>query len=666
MHYYRLIIATCLFTLFLGTALSRAAPAPASVAPAHLTVTTTIGGSSMAVAANPSFAVVGDGQGIVIYDVRGTTPIGLYRLMLPGFVQTVALDGDLLAIGAGEHVLLYQLVGSTPRLLHQYATGGTVNHLERADNRLYVATTAGLEILDVGEPATPTRLGALERTFGISRLLAEGDTIYAIGQAEEPVFTYIGSLMKINISNPGAPVIQAESSLSGSSVVAEAGLTRHGDTMFVIGDISGPRGLGQMSFEIWAFDAATLAGGSYQSFGATLNGESATDIVAYGDYLLALSTTGGMSVIDPRDPDNLQRVAQLNLGFYRTDLTMVAERAFTALYNGGLQIINLNNPTAPTLAAKAELLGPTANVAAFGDALLTVSYNDTTPGSTLSNFDLRSLSAPILGDQITIDGSAQIAFAAGAQGIHLIYDGNTDLTYFVDAQEPGKLRLSAGLRLGPTDAIAVQGDRAYIGITGPTGTTPGLAVFDISTFTVPREIGRIALPSVVTALAIADERLYMLDSAQSLVIYSLAEPATPSKLGAVTLEDRYIHMAVSDEIAYIALTNGVQIVDVRNPTAPVLGAQFAGGIEYPLLALSNGRLALMAEFRSAGDAPLQVYALAEPLAPVLLAETHPAPAPGSTNRLTGANGRFALARGSHGVSVYSILTEQLWAPLVGN
>jgi hypothetical protein len=173
------------------------------------------------------------------------------------------------------------------------------------------------------------------------------------------------------------------------------------------------------------------------------------------------------------------------------------------------------------------------------------------------------------------------------------------------------------------------------------------------------------LQSPVSDMTILGDRLYLLDAIQNLQIYSLEDPLAPTLIGAIVVPERYLHLTATESAIYVARTNGVQVVDVADPRNPVLGSVVAEEQPYPLLAVSSGRLAVVSRFCTA-DCAVQVYDLADPLEPTLLAGSELAPPFDTVSGLVGVHGQFALARASHGVSVYAFFNETVWLPIMSN
>jgi len=627
--------------------------------PVSFTPLARLGGASLAAAANERYAFVGDGQGVVVYDIAGTTPAGVVRWALPGLVQDMALSGDLLAVGAGSSLLLYRLDGRTILASGRYDAGAEVHGVALTPGRAYLGTAAGLEVVDIGAIERPARLGALARTRGVNQILAEGTTLYATTYPEGIDGLQQGSVIKVDTANPATPQVLAEGRLSDLYISNGDALVRFGATIFVLGDTTGRPIQGNYGFTIWAFAADTLAPvGSPNSFGLQVQPEDGTDLAVYGDYLLALSTRGGLSVIDPSDPAALQLVRRVELGPDRSALAIAGARAFAAIRRGGVQAISLADPRNPAPGTAQPLLGPVVGAGLFGGALTTLSPDSAGAGLVLTSFDIRSPAAPIPGEQRAIGAESELR--PGENGIHLVYDRSTDLTRLVDGRVPGQVRLSGTLRLGPTDAVAGAGQLAYVGVAGPSGSGPfELATVSLANLAAPEVVGRLGVLSSTLDLEVADGRLYRLDAGARLRIYSLANPLAPAQVGQIALGESYTNFAVAGGAAYVALPEGVRVVDVRNPAAPALGPLIGAGLTYPRVSVSGGRLVAAEDSCQVGACDLQLFSLADPLAPAPLGTTA---IPAGVAGVAASEGRFVAVLGEQGAVVYAALERRLWLP----
>ena len=124
---------------------------------------------------------------------------------------------------------------------------------------------------------------------------------------------------------------------------------------------------------------------------------------------------------------------------------------------------------------------------------------------------------------------------------------------------------------GPLDAIAVEGDLAFIG----PGTT--LTVVDLSDASSPHQVGAILLPDHAHDIAIDSDHAYVAAGAAGLLIYDLSDPLRPVKVGAFVTGAPALRVAVSGGLAYVAEYDRgtsnlgpwrVSLFDVSDPAEP--------------------------------------------------------------------------------------------------
>jgi hypothetical protein len=119
---------------------------------------------------------------------------------------------------------------------------------------------------------------------------------------------------------------------------------------------------------------------------------------------------------------------------------------------------------------------------------------------------------------------------------------------------------------GVTEAIAVQGDRAYLGVG------PRLAVLDITDPAAPVELGRSdLLQRHVSEVVVSGDHAYV--SSGTLQILDVSDPTAPTIIGEYgkgdTLE-RIESIEVSGDFAYVGYSDHfVHVVDVSDPRVPV-------------------------------------------------------------------------------------------------
>jgi parallel beta-helix repeat protein len=203
---------------------------------------------------------------------------------------------------------------------------------------------------------------------------------------------------------------------------------------------------------------------------------------------------------------------------------------------------------------------------------------------------------------------------------------------------------------GPTQAVAVQGNYAYVGIglrllvldvTNPItpteigSTTPfpyfvediavsgtyayvaaggaGLRVVDISDPANPTEIGTWDSPGYAEGVAVSGDTVYLADGPYGLWVVDVSNPADPTPVGSAYDMNYAFEVAVSGSHAYIAAAGaGLLVADVSDPAHPVkVGNLDTTGYAYGVAVAGN-----RAYLADAWDG-LRIVDIADPTHPTL-------------------------------------------------
>jgi hypothetical protein len=192
-----------------------------------------------------------------------------------------------------------------------------------------------------------------------------------------------------------------------------------------------------------------------------------------------------------------------------------------------------------------------------------------------------------------------------------------DLVYLsslrtVDVGQPG-LPVDLGAFAGPDGTVrdmVVDGGALYaVFATDGVGSFGGLAIFDLTTPTLPVLIGSVATPGIATAVSVGGGRAYVRNDDGYLAIVDVSSPAVPQLVG--TLGGGTVtEFDASGNVVY-AFDHGtamMRVFNVANPATPQLWTTWSEpGVEDVELAF--GQLYVFA-----GGA-YRVFGLANPLAP---------------------------------------------------
>lgn len=168
---------------------------------------------------------------------------------------------------------------------------------------------------------------------------------------------------------------------------------------------------------------------------------------------------------------------------------------------------------------------------------------------------------------------------------------------------------------GATYAVAGQGTYVYIGVG------PRLVVLDISNPTHPMVVGQTGeLPDIVQDIYVAGKHTYVVTGKGDLHVIDASNPATPTEVG--VYESAGDRIYVAGNYAYLAAgVAGLRVIDISDPTAPTeVGTYETPGAVRDVYV--TGGYAYVAEASSRDDSDravsggLRVIDVSDPTAPV--------------------------------------------------
>ena len=124
-------------------------------------------------------------------------------------------------------------------------------------------------------------------------------------------------------------------------------------------------------------------------------------------------------------------------------------------------------------------------------------------------------------------------------------------------------------------AVAVSDTHAYL------VAAPDFYVIDLSDPTSPAIVGSTTVEENTYAVTVSGTRAYVAGEYFRLRVIDVSDPSSPRALGVLTGSQSY-GVVISEDHAFVACGNGLQVIDVANPTNPPI----VGHCEIPGLAKS--------------------------------------------------------------------------------
>lgn len=473
-------------------------------------------------------------------------------------------------------VLLYSLgmyTGGLPQL-SELGDTGPYSRSAKGGDHLYVAAFSGIHVFDVTDPDNPAAIthiptegGALDvKILGSHLIIADGSGLLiwdiSAPAAPTPVTTWVpkgapaGNINLLRLSGNIVFLVDLQLvyavDLTDPANPAELDVYDAGTTIFSM-DLAGSRiFLTQAAGEVHLLDATNPGALKFER--SFVPGFSALGIAVSGDiaYIGDL-TTLNLAIWDtaPATPVELGRTGLSGVPLW--DLQLAGQHLYVPINNGGMSILDVTDPTNPTLAGSIGTDDLTRHIALDG----TTAY--------LSDFLAGMRSVDIIDPTMPVErgaaGSGNVADRFARAG-HLGYASDFgpvgsriiqiyDLT---DHANPVPLGQHATVQISDMEAT---GSLLYV-----AENTSGLKVLDNTDPNNPAVAGTVA--GTYTGIDLANGFLFAAGN-NSVFVFDLSDPNQPVELTELML-NRPRDIQVIGHRAYVAdRTRGLVILDVSNP-----------------------------------------------------------------------------------------------------
>lgn len=452
-------------------------------------------GRAQGVAVVGSRVYVADGiAGLRICDVTDPEfPLLMGTLNTPGIAQHVALSGALAYVADDSNLLVVNVANPTsPSLVGVAFVGGPAYDVTLSGGRAFVTRAggqAGLSILDLSNPASPLLLGGLELDRPAGGVVVVGNIAH--------VANGFDGIQLVDVSDPSSPAVIAR---VGVNETAAADVRWQDGVLYCAQGTRGlsvidvdppytPQPSGTLSTEGVHFGADRLRSRIYLASHAGLEIVDASnplsmtllgvlpvfdhgapvDVVASETTAyVAVTGTGEMWVVDVTSPDApiLQGAAPISSGNPQ-GIAWISGVVYVAAQEGNVEVIDVSDPTHPTLIASVATPGSPTNLVAHGDRAFV--FDSEAGIQVLDVSDPTSPSIVGATSAVTYPQSGRVVgdflyVAAGEAGLAVLDISTPETPVLLDT-----LPLIAAAR-----EIAVMGGFAYV-----TAGGAGLQIVDI-------------------------------------------------------------------------------------------------------------------------------------------------------------------------------------------
>jgi len=518
---------------------------------------------SLAFSSNRLFLACGD-KGLQILDVACPETPALLGIFTNGSANKVVVAGSVAYVVGDPLRILDVSDPSQPHQLASLTVAGTA--LDVQGQYAYLVDGDGnLQIFDVFDPEQPLQLASTQLFSAAPNAIRVAGNYAYVAEGQRRVNSVLrpGRLDVVNISDPRQP------SLAGS-VLTET----NSDALAV--DVLGAYAfVVEGSAGLRVVDVANPAAPS--SVGGLSLGAWAQAVAASGQRAYVASD-GGLHCIDISLPASPRQLNLVETSGYAQAVAGSGQQVFLADGDGGLKILEVSDPTRPTMAGVYREYAPNVavkgRVAYVGGLILDVSdptqigllglldagdvflagdyaYSS---GSTLSTFDVQNPAEPKLLGTFPISagmwGTLGMAFAGQYAFLGQSWEG----LQILDVSAPAALRqVGAYYTDYPVGDVAVRGSVGCVTFDLSTGAvnsgSPGLEVLELRDLCHPLRAATMFLPSANHVVLMGSHACITGDGLQVL---DLGDPYQPVRVGAHQGGFETWRLQVVGDLAYVA------------------------------------------------------------------------------------------------------------------
>lgn len=306
--------------------------------------------------------------------------------------------------------------------------------------------------------------------------------------------------------------------------------------------------------------------------------------------LLLISGCKDNSTENPVESSRMTLVASYNTpGFAQGIFTSVFNNsayAFVADGPGGLQILNVTNPTAPSLTGSYNTPGTATDV--FTTTINSNNYafiSDASQGLIILN--VTTPSAPVLDTAIYFPGDAvltsfidsvnRIAYIGTFLGILYIYD--------ISPLPGAILQMASFNAVDNINEIQVSSGIAYL-----AASDLGIIILNVANPSQPSYLSGFDTPGYANDVQVNNNLAYVADGPAGITILDVTDPFNPEfESNTSTLGVTY-SLILSSTLLYLAEDDACETYSISNPVLPVQAGYFLTSDAVTSLSYYNGYL----------------------------------------------------------------------------
>ncbi|MBF8290221.1 MAG: Beta helix protein [Chloroflexi bacterium] len=445
--------------------------------------------------------------------------------------------------------------------------------------RVFVGASSRVLGVDLSDPRLPREVASSPLLPGtVEGVALLGDTlVVAVGDGGLAMLDAAGLTLRASLSLPG---------------YAEA-VAVDGTTAFVA---DGPGGLRVVDLR----DAAAPV-----ELAVLFELRRIVDVAVQGGVAYLATADEGLLIVDVRDPRHPSELGRLFTGGYAFGVAVLGEHVLVADGWGGLRIVDVGDPRVPRLVTTVPTDAWVMGVAADGDRAYLAAG-----GAGLQVIDLADPGNPVVVGHLPVAGGH--AIATGADGpLAALVDTSVGIR-IIGVRDGPPAELSTYAPLASADGLTLAGTRAFVAAKGQ-----GLRVVDVSDPARPTDLPGISTEDPVRSAAVVGSNLFVTTDAVAYrnlfaATVSPRGPPAPGPFFAGRSGPTY-QVTVHGSMVLLAVELGLWIIDGSQPTPCELAYLDTASRGF----LTTGVTAVGDLAYIAADDGIHVVDLSDPRAPVL-------------------------------------------------
>ena len=170
-------------------------------------------------------------------------------------------------------------------------------------------------------------------------------------------------------------------------------------------------------------------------------------------------------------------------------------------------------------------------------------------------------------------------------------------------------KVIGSLSLENSNSILVDGDTAYVGISGDPGC---LVVIDIRNVFAPIESDRVEIAGYIIDIFVVGFHCYVVITDGDFWIFDVTDPNNIEPLGFFSIESYTRTVFVENNLAYLGGWDGLRVVDISDPTNPIELGLYLSYLQIESIHIRNG-IAYLCH-----DGGLMIVDIHNPTNPIIL------------------------------------------------